>query len=191
MKYAVIIVVLGLITTSKAFGAEAGMPQLNPEYWVSQSFWLIITFSILYIIISKFFIPKIKNNLDERENKIKKDLEEAKNLKVLAEKKLVEYENIILKGKKEVNRILIESKEKLDRDINNKKKVIEKDINNEILKAEKEILDLKKSSKESIKNISESITTKIIEEISGDKLNESSIKAAVEETTKKNLDRYL
>ena len=64
------------------------MPQLDPKYWASQAFWLILVFSILYISIAKFYLPKNKKNLDDRENKIKEDLDEAKNLKNLSEKNL-------------------------------------------------------------------------------------------------------
>ena len=46
------------------FAAEAGMPQLDPKYWASQAFWLILIFTILYISIAKFYLPKIKNNLE-------------------------------------------------------------------------------------------------------------------------------
>ena len=49
------------------FAAEAGMPQLDSKYWLSQSFWLILIFLLLYLSLSKFFIPKIKDNLDDRE----------------------------------------------------------------------------------------------------------------------------
>ena len=45
--------------TNLAIGSEAGMPQLNPEFWVSQIFWLIVTFAILYLIIWKVFLPTI------------------------------------------------------------------------------------------------------------------------------------
>ena len=44
----------------KSFAAEAGMPQLNPKYWASQAFWLIIIFLSIYILISRIFIPKSK-----------------------------------------------------------------------------------------------------------------------------------
>ena len=63
------------------YAAEAGMPQLDPTYWASQGFWLILIFTILYISISKFYLPKIKDNLDNRENKIKEDLEMQISLK--------------------------------------------------------------------------------------------------------------
>jgi len=81
------------------FAAEAGMPQLDSKYWFSQSFWLILIFLLLYLSLSKFFIPKIKNNLDDREKKIKDNLDEAKELSELAEKKNLDYENEISNAK--------------------------------------------------------------------------------------------
>ena len=171
--------------------AEAGMPQLDPKYWASQAFWLILVFVILYISLSKFYLPKIKSNLDNRENKIKEDLENANKFKEQSEAKLKEYGLILDKAKKEVNKIHFDSKNALDKNIQSKKEVIEKEIEKEILKAQKEISELKKNSISSIQNISENITANIIENISGDKLNESSIKSAVEEISKKNLNKYL
>ena len=173
------------------YAAEAGMPQLDPTYWASQAFWLILVFSVLYISIAKFYLPKIKKNLDDRENKIQEDLDEANNLKNLSEKKLGEYEVTLENSKKEVTKILLESKNKLDKDIQIKKDAIEKEIEAEILKAKKEILDLKKNSINSISAISEEIASNIIEKMSGDKLNESSIKAAVEDVSRKKIGKYL
>ena len=48
-----------LVINKNVFAAEAGMPQLNPEYWASQTFWLLIFFVVLYMTASRFFIPKI------------------------------------------------------------------------------------------------------------------------------------
>ena len=173
------------------YAAEAGMPQLDPTYWASQGFWLILIFTILYISISKFYLPKIKDNLDNRENKIKEDLENANKFKEQSEAKLKEYEIILKNAKKEVSKIHFESKNILDKEIQSKKDIIEKDIEKELVKAQKNITELKKNSISSIQKISENIAANIIENISGEKLNESSIKAAVEDISKKNIDKYL
>tara|TARA_B100000614_G_scaffold195694_1_gene176970 strand:+ start:231 stop:806 length:576 start_codon:yes stop_codon:yes gene_type:complete len=173
------------------YAAEAGMPQLDPTYWASQAFWLILIFTILYISISKFYLPKIKNNLDNRENKIKEDLENASKFKEQSESKLKEYETILENAKKEMAKIHFESKNILDKDIQLKKDKIEKEIEKELVKAQKEISDLKKNSISSIQAIAENITSNIIENISGDKLNESSVRAAVEEVSKKDINKYL
>ena len=189
-RYLALILVLPTIDTN-LFAAEAGMPQLDPTYWASQAFWLILVFSILYISIAKFYLPKIKKNLDDRENKIKEDLEEANKMKSLSEKKLEEYNIILENSKKEVSKILLESKNTLNKDIQSKKDSMEKEIENEISKAQKEILEMKKNSISSISNISQEIASNIIEKISGDKLNESSTRAVVEDISKKNIGKYL
>ena len=95
------------------------------------------------------------------------------------------------KAKKEVLKIHFESKSTLDKDIQSKKESMEKEIEKEILKAQKEISELKKNSISSIQIISGSIVSNIIENISGDKLNESSIKATVEDVSKKNMNKFL
>ena len=173
------------------FAAGAGMPQLDPKYWASQTFWLILVFTILYISIAKFYLPKIKNNLDNRENKIKEDLDAANQFKDLSEIKLKEYEKILEDIKKEIIKIHLESKSKSDKDIQAKKEIVNKEIENEIVKAQNEITDLKKNSILSIHNIAKDLASNIIENISGDKLNESSVQAAVEDVSKKKIGKYL
>ena len=187
------LLIIGTFTASEInlLAAEVGMPQLDPTYWASQAFWLILIFTSLYLALSNLFIPKIKDNIDNRENKIKDDLDEAQKLKNLAEEKLKEYELSIENAKKEVQKIIFENKNKLNLEIQSKKKKFDKDIEIEIESAEKEIENLKKESLTNISTIAEEISSKLIEMVSGDPLNQSSIKAAVSESTKKNLGKYL
>jgi len=187
------LLIIGIFITSEIslLAAEAGMPQLDPTYWASQAFWLILIFTLLYLALSKLFIPKIKDGIDNRENQIKDDLDEAQKLKTIAEKKLKEYELTIENAKKEVQKILFESKNKLNSEIQNKKKNFKKEIDAEIKNAEKEIENFKKNCLKSISTISEEMTSKVVEMISGEPMNQSSIKAAILESTKKNLNKYL
>ena len=191
MKSFLSLLIAIIAINTNLIAAEAGMPQLDPTYWASQAFWLILVFAILYISISRFYLPKIKDNLDNRENKIKEDKENANKFKEQSEAKVKEYAVILENAKKEVSKIHLDSKNILDKDIQAKKESIEKDIEKEILKAQKEISDLKKNSLSSIQSISGSVVSNIIENISGDKLNESSIRAIVEDISKKNMSKYL
>ena len=179
------ILIVFLAIKTNLYTAETGMPQLDPKYWPSQAFWLIVIFASLYLVSAKLFIPKIKDTIDNRDSKIKKDLDEAKNLKETAERKKIEYDETIEKAKKQVTKIIFESKNNLNLEIQSKKKIFSKEIEKEIEKAQAEILLLKKNSIDDICKISEDIASKIIEEISGDKLNESSIRAAISEISKK------
>ena len=73
------------ICINQAFGSEAGMPQLDPEFWTAQIFWLILIFSSLYLIIWKIFLPRITYSIESRKSRIVNDLDEAQKLKDNAE----------------------------------------------------------------------------------------------------------
>lgn len=61
------------------------MPQLNPEFFVSQLFWLTITFTFLFIFLWRISLPRIGNVLEKRAKKISEDIKEAKKYQVEAE----------------------------------------------------------------------------------------------------------
>ena len=130
----------------EAFAAESGgMPQLNPEFWVSQIFWLLITFGILYLVLSKLILPKISKNLESRKSQISENIEAAEKHRENSDSKLKEYDDIILKSKLEANNIFKEAREKVIKDINSKKENLEKQIDEEIKKTEQELEVFKKS----------------------------------------------
>ena len=168
----------------RLYSAEAGMPQLDPEYWPSQIFWLIIVFFIIYILISKIFIPKIKGSIDMREDKIRKDLEEAKTFKEEAEAKLKEYNNLMEVAKLDVKKIISKSRQKLNEDMQIKREEAQKKIDAEILNAETEIKKFKVDSFNKVNLISQDIVSNLIKDIFGEDLNKSSIEASVLQTIK-------
>ena len=57
---------------------KGGMPQLDPSSYTSQTFWLILTFAILFIFVNLFFFPKIIKVKENREKKINDLLNNAK-----------------------------------------------------------------------------------------------------------------
>ena len=174
-----------LLTWEKnLYSAEAGMPQLDPEYWPSQVFWLVIIFITIYILISKIFIPKIKGSIDMREDKIRKDLEEAKTFKEHAELKLKEYNSLMEAAKLDVKKIISKSRQKLNNDMQIKREEIQKKIDGEISNAEKEIKKLKNDSSGKVSLISQDIVSNLVKDIFGEDLNKSSIEATVSQTIK-------
>ena len=77
-KYFFQLIFFNLFISKEVFAAESGgMPQLNPEFWVSQIFWLTLTFGILYIVLSKLILPKISANLELRKSQIQENIEAA------------------------------------------------------------------------------------------------------------------
>ena len=54
-------------TESTGQPEEAGLPQMNPEHFASQIFWLAITFGLLFLLLSRVTLPKIAGSLAYKE----------------------------------------------------------------------------------------------------------------------------
>ena len=175
----------------EVFGAESGgMPQLNPEFWVSQIFWLTLTFGILYIVLSKLILPKISANLELRKSQIQENIEAAEKQRESSDAKLKEYDNIILKSKLEAKNIFRDAREKVVKDINSKKETLDKQIDEEIKKAEQEIEALRKNAPEKINKIAIETSAQLVKKLIGAEINNSSISAIVNDLSKKNGEKY-
>jgi len=184
------LILFSFLYYGKALASDEGMPQLNPEFWVSQIFWLTIIFGSLYILLSKLILPKISNNLETRKSQIAENIEAAEKQRNESDQKLKDYEKVINNAKIEAKNIFHQTREKILRDINNKKKSLEKKIDEEVNKAEKEILDFKKKSPEKINKIAIETSADLIKQIIGADVNNSSISAIVEDISKKNEGKY-
>ena len=180
-----------VLNTNQAFGAEGGMPQLNPEFWASQIFWLILIFSSLYIIMWKIFLPKITDSIENRKSRIINDLNETQKLKENTEKKLREYNKIIEDTKKEAKRIIEDNKKKLENDVKSKKQKFNEEIEKELMSVEKEIKSLKKLSISSINKIAAEVSFEVIKQLVGTSVNMSNVSAIVEDISKKKVEKNL
>ena len=169
---------------------SGGMPQLNPEFWISQIFWLIISFGSLLIVLSKIILPKISANLESRKSQILENIETAEKQREDSEKKIKEFENIILESKVKAKNLINESRQKIIEDINKKKEILEKQINEEIGIAEKEITELKENAPEKINIIAMETSVDLLKEVIGIEVNKSSVSAIVEDLSKKNMEKY-
>tara|TARA_Y100001958_G_C20987900_1_gene376527 strand:- start:47 stop:622 length:576 start_codon:yes stop_codon:yes gene_type:complete len=165
---------------------SGGMPQLDPEFWFSQIFWLTITFGFLYLVLSKLVLPKISDNLETRKSQILDNLELAEKQRNGSEAKLKEFDNIILKTKIDAKNIFNESRKKLLDDINKKREKLEEEIDKEVKIVEAEIKELKKKSPEKINKIAIETSADLINQLIGANVNNSSITAIVTDVATKN-----
>ena len=179
-----------IICVNQAYGSETGMPQLNPEFWTAQIFWLILIFSSLYLIIWKIFLPRITYIIENRKSRMVNDLDEAQKLKENAEKKLKEYNEIIENSKKEAKKIIEDNKKKLDRNIEDKKQKFDSEIEKELAEVEKEIKDLKKSSLSNISKIAVETSADIITQIIDINVNKSNVSAIVNDIAKRKMEKH-
>jgi len=182
---------LSFLFLLEAFAAESsGMPQLNPEFWISQIFWLTITFGILYVVLSKLILPKISANLETRKSQILENIEAAEKQREDSEEKIKEYDKIINNSKIKAKNYFAQAREKILKDISLKKESLDKEINEEINKTETEIKNLMDKAPEKINKIAIETSSDLIQQLIGGDVNNSSISAIVEDLSLKNRNKY-
>ena len=182
---------LSIFLASAVNAAEkAGMPQLDTKFWFSQFFWLTITFSILFVLLSRFILPKISANLETRKSQILENIGEAEKKREESELKIKEFEEIIEKSKNEAKNFLNQAKEKLAKNINDKKKSLEKELSEEIQKVEVEVQELRDKAPERIKKIAVETSSDLLQQLIGVSVNSSSISAIVDDLSRKKMAKY-
>ena len=188
-KLCIALCIASVFNVNQAYGSDTGMPQLNPEFWGAQIFWLILIFSILYLVIWKIFLPRITYSIENRKSRIVNDLDEAQKLKESAEKKLEAYNKIIENSKQEAKKIIEDGKKRLNQDIENKRKDFNNQIEKEIAEIEKEIKDLKKTSLSNISKIASETSAELIKKIINTEVNKSNVSAIVDDIIKRNIGK--
>ena len=186
--YQILILSFAFLTSAQS-AETGGMPQLNPEFWISQIVWLVITFGILFIVLSKFILPKISDNLETRKSQILENIENAEKQREESEKKLKEFDKIIVESKNKAKNLFNDARQKVLDDVNKKKAALEKIIDDEVNAAEQEIDQLKKSSQEKITKIAIETSSDLVKKLIGEEVNNSSISAIVEDLSKKNKEK--
>jgi len=88
-----------------AAAAEGGMPQLNPHDFAPQIVWLVITFVVLYFVMSKLAIPAISDTLEKRQGAIQRDLDAAEKASEDTRALVAAYEKRLADAREEARRL--------------------------------------------------------------------------------------
>ncbi len=126
------------------------MPQFNAKSFNSQLFWLIITFTALYIIITYFILPRIRENIRLRKNKIANDLDRAENIKAEIENMISQSNLKLDEAKNQAQKMIKEAMSRSNKEYDNQIDTIKKQIANMQIKAEKNITEYKKEFRKDI-----------------------------------------
>jgi len=128
------------------------MPQLDSSSFVSQIFWLAITFFTLWFVMSFFIVPRIGEIIDERRHKIDTDIQKAEKVNQKALHILNRYETMLEKANEEINREVSEKKAQIEASAELKKAEISQYLSQKI--SDNETL-IKKEREETLKAVND------------------------------------
>ena len=161
------------------------MPQLNPEFFASQLFWLVITFVFLFIFLWRISLPRINSVQTKRENKIKEDIKKAKQLQAEAEDIQEQINKQLGQAKSDSAELIKSAFVKLQDESSKKLEELDKSLSTKIDATYEAIEKNKNESMNQIYEQINDITKLMISKISNIQVNEGEIKMAVEKIRQK------
>ena len=155
------------------------MPQLNPEFFVSQLFWLVVTFSFLLIFLWRISLPRISNVLKKRERKISEDLTAAKELQLEAEKIQESIENKLKQARSDASEMIKNSSTTLQDKVQAELAKVDKELDVKINQSEETIEKSKNQSLSKIEEQINEITKLTLSKVAEFEVTEDEIKSAI------------
>ena len=162
------------------------MPQLNPEFFVSQLFWLVVTFSFLLVFLWRISLPRISNILEKRERKINEDLTAAKELQSEAENIQDKIEQQLKQARSDASELIKSSSASFQDKAQNEISKLEKELDEKINDSSNKIENSKNESLIEIQSQINEITKLTLSKVTSFDVTDDEIKNAV-----KNLERSL
>ena len=120
------------------------MPQLDFSTFLPQIFWLFISLSFLYIVLSRYALPRVSDVIEERKDIIAQDIDSAKKFSSETELAIEELNMKLSEAKINSQSLMNNSLQEIKESNEEKKAILLKEINDDIVAAEAKIQEKKR-----------------------------------------------
>ena len=158
---------------------KGGLPQLNTHDFAPQLFWLAVTFGVLYVLMKRVALPRVSEVIEERGDRIRRDLDAAERLKGDTEKALSAYEKALADARGNAGTIARETRAKLARETDQEKTNVDSQIAIKVAEAETRISGMKTKALASVNEIAADTAGALISKILGQDISADEIKKAL------------
>jgi F-type H+-transporting ATPase subunit b len=165
-------------------GHGGGFPPFESTFFASQLVSLAIAFVALYIIVSRFALPKVGGTIEARQNAIEGDLAEAQKLKDQSDAALKAYEGELAAARSRAQAIGNETREKLNASAEAERKALEQKLAGKLADAEKQIAATRTAAMRNVKSIAADAAGAIVQRLTGTTPDSATVKKAVDATLK-------
>jgi F-type H+-transporting ATPase subunit b len=153
-----------------------GLPQLNPDHFANQIFWLAVTFVVLMLIMSKIALPRVGEVIDERRDRIKRDIETASRLKADTDKALSDYEKALADARSNASGIAKETRESLAAETDKERQRVDGQIAAKVRDADTRIAASKSKAVTAIEDIAADTARAVVTKLIGQDVSAEDVK---------------
>ena len=165
--------------TTKDAGHAKLFPPLDPATFAPQLIWLAITFGLLYLILKKVALPRIGEVIEERGDRVRRDLEQAEKLKVDTEQALAHYEQALAEARAKAGAIAKGVRDTLNAEVEKERVKVEEQISRQLADAERRIAETKAKALASVSDIAGDVAGAIVTRLIGKEVSKDDVQKAL------------
>lgn len=158
---------------------SSGLPQLEMQHWAGQVIWLLLIFVVLYILLSRVFLPRLRAVRDERTGTIAGAVDAARKVQEEAAQQAAVAQAEVAKARADSRATAAAAKARVTEAANARQAVEEAAVNARIAEAETAIARTRDGAMANVTTIAADTANAIVERLTGQSVSAAEAAAAV------------
>ncbi len=159
-------------------GESGGLPQFKFEYWGGQIVWLLLIFAVLYILLAKVFVPKLRKVLDLRAETIAAAVNQARQVQGEAEAQAQAAREEVERARSSARSTIIEAKAKAAAELSRQQAAEDERIAGELSVAETRIREMRDAAMSNVGTIARDTAQAMVSKLTGEPAKAAELDAA-------------
>jgi F-type H+-transporting ATPase subunit b len=159
-------------------------PPFQREHFPSQVVWLVLTFILLYVLMSRIALPRIGAIVAERGRRIADDLKAAQGFKEQSEAANAAYEKALADARARAQSIANATRDRHAAEAQESQKSLEAQLHEKLAAAERSIAATRTAAMGNVRTIAADTASAIVERLIGKAPAEQEVAAAVADVIK-------
>jgi F-type H+-transporting ATPase subunit b len=164
---------------SEAAGHVKVFSPLDSGTFVPQLVWLALTFGLLYVLLKRFALPRVGEVIEERSDRIRRDLDKAEKLKAETEQALASYEQALADARSSAGAIVKTMRETLAAEIEKERAAVDAQIAAKLADAEARIAQGKAKAMAGVADIAAETASAVVAKLLGKEVSKDEVKRAL------------
>ena len=159
---------------------SGGLPQLNPADFPPQLVWLAITFAVLYLILARVALPRIGEVIEERKDRVQRDLDAAGRFKADTDAALAAYEQALSDARQKASSLAKDMRDKLTAETDKERGTVEGQLSAKLAEAESRIAATKSRASTSVDEIAAETASAVVSKLLGEEVSPAEVKKVLQ-----------
>ncbi len=159
---------------------DTPFPPFDPDYFMPQFVWLVLTFGLLYLLMSRLALPRVAGVIEARRERIAGDLDKAADLKEQTDEAISEYEKALSDARATAHNIAAETRDSMKSETDEMRADMDAKLEADISAAEKRIAETKDKALANVREVASETAAVIVQHLTGDAADAQALAGAVD-----------